>query len=946
MMKSILIAAAGMALTVGAVELAGGWMLAMDPANAGKTNGWAAAVRPDAKPAPVPGVIQQVYPHSCGVAWYWRRVVRPAARADERVILRFGAVDYFCDVYLDGKKIGSNEGAENTFAFDVTDALKAESLLAVRVINPGEEEIEGFTCKTVPHRNKFEKMEFKPGWCYNTGGITLPVTLEAVPAVRVTDAFVKADWKTGRVTVEITARNDSGAPCEKEFPCVVLLDDAPRPVCTASARRTLPPGETTFELSFDVPGFKLWSVDTPNVYTLTVGGYSTRFGFRDFRVEKGWFTLNGKRIFLKSAHTGNHLPGGLAVLDAATPELEFRDFQNMKAMGYNCVRFIATQATPRQLDYCDRLGLMVYQETYASWCLADSPHARRRFLDSMRCEMKRDRNHPSLTIWGAINEMRQGDSIAAARDMLPEMRKLDPTRLWIYSSGRWDLWPKRPKGEKGTWNYQFDGQPGPDWSIGSVSNPGSVKWDCVWGEDGKLANNEAGLPGKHGLTPACGDLHYYPGYPHNADVVRKLRTWSADAKPAFISEYGIGSLLDVIDHCHEFERRGIPSTAPDYERMAEIRDKFLADWKKLGLWRFFADPVDFLRASERMNARTRREGFDLIRSNPRFVGFNLTGALDHAICGEGPMSLFRRIKDGNFDVFRDGWSDLRWCLFLSKYNYFVGDAVSFEAVLADFDALRDGDYTATFAIVDADGGVKWRSGAVSFRVPQKDKDGLRAVAYPVAQVATDARLAPGAYRLRAYLDHGGYAAAFEKGFYVTARPSAADGDGTPSLPTGGPRSCAADTAFIDLGKVDEKQGADAMARVAAGATALVHLEKWGNIPPKFLPLKNLAIIPRSHWLYHDDTIMVPDTLTEGLKTGFLDWDFYEGCFPLFGFTTDTEPVSFASVNFNVGGPLVYNRSFNLATFRHGKGRLIVSTFPLDESSPAGAIILANVCRSW
>ncbi len=148
--------------------------------------------------------------------------------------------------------------------------------------------------------------------------------------------------------------------------------------------------------------------------------------------------------------------------------------------------------------------------------------------------------------------------------------------------------------------------------------------------------------------------------------------------------------------------------------------------------------------------------------------------------------------------------------------------------------------------------------------------------------------------------------------------------------------------FIDLGKVDEKQGADAMARVAAGATALVHLEKWWNKPPpKFLPLKNLKVVARSHWLYHDDTIMVPDALTEGLKTGFFDWDFYEGCFPLSGFTTETESISFASVNFNVGGPLVYNRSFNLATFRHGKGLLIVSTLPLNESSPAGAIILAN-----
>ena len=132
-----------------------------------------------------------------------------------------------------------------------------------------------------------------------------------------------------------------------------------------------------------------------------------------------------------------------------------------------------------------------------------------------------------------------------------------------------------------------------------------------------------------------------------------------------------------------------------------------------------------------------------------------------------------------------------------------------------------------------------------------------------------------------------------------------------------------------------------MARIEAGATGLVHLEKWGSKPPAFLPLANLVVTPRNHWLYHDDTIMVPDPLTQGLKTGFLDWDFYTDCFPFYGFTTDTEPVSFASVNFNVGGPPVYNRSFNLATFKHGKGLLIVSTLPIERTSPAGAILLAN-----
>jgi len=906
-----------------AVELDGGWTLALDPGNVGKTNSWAAAARPDAKPAPVPGVIQQVYPRYCGVAWYYRTLPATKAGDGKRLILKFGAVDYFCDVYIGGRKIGSNEGAENAFSFDVTGSLEADSLLAVRVVNPGEDEIEGFTCKTIPHRNKYEKMEFNPGWCYNTGGITLPVALEAVPDVRVADVFVKADWQTGRIAMEVTFVNDSGKEQKKDVPIEVRHDDSPRPVCSAMRHHVIPTGKTTFEETLDVPGFKLWSVDVPNVYSVTVDGHATRFGFRDFRLVDGWFTLNGKRMFLKSAHTGNHMPGGLSVFDPKTPELEFRDFQNMKAMGFNCVRFIATQATPRQLDYCDKIGLMVYQETYASWSLADSSEAKRRYLDSIRCELFRDRNHPSIVIWGAINEMRQGDAVAAARDMLPEMRRIDPTRLWIYSSGRWDLWPRKPKGGKTNWPYQFDGKPGPDWSVGSASNPGSASWDCVWGEDGDVANNDAPYDGPNALRPAYGDLHFYPGYPHDADQVRKIRKWSAHAKPAFLSEYGVGSLLDVIDHCHEFERRGIRHDAPDYALMSDIRDRYIADWKELGLSRFFADPVDFLRESERMNARSRREGFDLVRSNPRFAGFNLTGALDHAICGEGPMSLFRRIKDENFDVFRDGWSDLRWCLFLSRGNYFEGDAVEFEAVLADFDALRDGEYTAAFAIADADGTKEWQSEKITLKVPQTDADGRRLVAYQVAKLRAEGKFRPGRHFLRAYLDHGGYAAAFEKHFYVTARPAVAQ------------------NSLIEIGKADEKRGQDVMKRVAEGATALVHLEEWGTKPPTFLPMKNLKSVKREHWLYHDDTLILPHALSKGTKTGFMDWDFFDGCFPCYGFTTDTKPESVASVNFNVGGPAVYSRSFNLAVFRYGKGKLIISTFPLSASSPAGATILSN-----
>ena len=886
------LAAAGASLPLFCGELSDGWRLAADPQDVGRTNGWASVIRAEAKPAPVPGVVQQVFPCRDGVAWYSRELKRPAAGPGERVVLSFGAADYYSEVYLDGVLLGTHEGAEDPFAFDVTDVLKAESLLAVRVLTPGEKPIDGFGRKTTPRRNKWPKMEFKPGWCYNTGGLTRPVSLDIVPAVRVVDAFVRADWKTGRVVVETTVTN--ALPASAEVACTfrAKTDDAPYAPRLAAASKSCAPGLTTFETAFTVPGFKLWSVDTPNVYTLDVacaasgsadGVFSTRFGFRDFRLEKGWFTLNGKRVYLKSAHTGNHMPGGLAVVDPQTPELEFADFQNMKAMGFNCVRFIATQATPRQLDYCDRLGLMVYQETYASWDLDDSPDAKRRYLESIRAELKRDRNHPSLTIWGALNETKQTEAFRAARDMLPEMRKLDPTRLWILDSGRWDK----------------------DWTVGSTSNPGSAVWEHDWMSEE-------------------GDLHFYPGYPHAPDAVAKIRTWSAGKKPSFFSEYGVGSLLDVIDHCLEFERRGIPADQPDYALMRSIRDRFLADWKAWGLDRVFANPVDFLRASDRMNARSRREGFDLVRSNPRFCGFNLTGALDHAICGEGPMSLFRRIKDANFDVFRDGWSDLRWCLFLGKGNVFAGAPLDVEAVLADFDALPDGAYEATFAVTDAAGRRFWEAKR-TFAVPQLDADGLRAVVHPVLKERVAVDLPEGEYMLRAYLNHGGYAAAHEKAFYVTARPAE------------GPKA-----DYIDVPWVSEEKGRAIMDQVAAGATALVHLEKWGSKPPKFLPLADFSVRRRAHWLYHDDTLVVPTELTAGTRTGFYDWDWWTDCFPMWGFRTSTPAESISLVNFNVGGPGEYAAGLALATFRHGKGRLVVSTLPLDVPSPAAACIRANL----
>ena len=369
--------------------------------------------------------------------------------------------------------VGGHEGGETPFELDVTGALRPgeENLLAVRVLNPCARPIDGYCLGQVPHRNKSDHKDYRPGAGYNTGGILLPVCLRIVPDVRVADVHVRPDAATGRIPLTVTVRNDTSSAATGSLAARVgpaaegaLLD-------AAEARASFPPGDSRHELTLRVPRPRLWDIDDPFLYRvgveLAAGAFRhdrlVRCGFRDFRVTDGFFHLNGRRIFLRSTHTGNHFPIGQVVPPNA--DLMRRDFILAKATGYNMVRFIAGMPWPEQLDFCDEIGLMVYEENLASWALGDSPQMPERFDRSFREMVLRDRNHPSVTIWGMLNETPDGPVFRRAVEDLQLVRDLDPTRLVLLGSGRWD---DRP-------------------DIGSVSNPGSRQWQCVWGDESPAA---------------------------------------------------------------------------------------------------------------------------------------------------------------------------------------------------------------------------------------------------------------------------------------------------------------------------------------------------------------------------------------------------------------------------------------------------------------------------
>ena len=164
---------------------------------------------------------------------------------------------------------------------------------------------------------------------------------------------------------------------------------------------------------------------------------STRCGFRDFRFDQGAFRLNGKRIFLSSSHSGNEAPVGLRV--PLNPDLLRRDLLNCKVMGLNMIRFFCAVPRRYQLDLCDEIGFLVYEESLAGWCLEESPQLAERFDTSIRGMIRRDRNHASVVMWGLLNENMGDAAFYHATACLPFVRTLDDTRVVMLNSGRFDV---------------------------------------------------------------------------------------------------------------------------------------------------------------------------------------------------------------------------------------------------------------------------------------------------------------------------------------------------------------------------------------------------------------------------------------------------------------------------------------------------------------------------
>ena len=664
-------------LLLAALSLHGEWRIAADPENRGTAERWfERGPVPGAQPCRVPGILEQNFPGYDGVVWYWKEFAAAPAAARQRALLVFHAADYRAEVWLNGARLGLHEGGETPFEFDVTGHLRASgNRLVVRLLNPGKQRVDGIVLDETPHGIKDAAMQVGNFW--NPGGLWQDVELVMVPEVRVQDLFVQARLHDGAVTARAAIANASGKSARGRLRLTVTEDRTGRLVAETFQPVTIPVAGASVELKTAVADVHAWSPSDPYLYRAAVelelpslrDRREVRTGFREFLFRDGYFRLNGRRIFVRGTHSVGHFPIGMHV--PHDPELLRRELIYVKAMGFNMVRWLGRTMFPSQLALCDELGLMVYEESYASWRWNPSPQMAERFDSAVREMILRDRNHPSLVAWGLLNETADGPILRHATAMLPLVHSLDPTRMVLLNSGRWD---------KQT-------------AIGSLANPSRAEW----------------------VPDLGGDLHNYPPRPWSADTLHAFRTMDAGGRNVFLSEYGNGSQIDPIEITRAMEQLGVRPDAEDYVLYKGMREELLRDWQRWGLDRVFASPSSMIAEGQRMQSEQRRIALNAIRSNPKMAGYSLTGLSDQAVEGEGLMTIFRELKPGIVDAMTDGFAPVRWCLFAEPVHLYRGETLKVEAVLANEDVLKPGVYPVRLRVAGA-GGVLFEKTA-ELRIP-------------------------------------------------------------------------------------------------------------------------------------------------------------------------------------------------------------------------------------
>ena len=325
--------------------------------------------------------------------WYRHFIQRPVAWTEEQTILHFGAVHYHCQVWINGQWVGEHTGGYVPFSFDITDVLlDGQGELIVYVEAPLDK-------LAIPHG----KQRSRPADGYDdcaftaSSGIWQSVWLEGRPATFIQQVDLEPGSQLDSIAAQIYLQGKHLA----DATLAVAIDGMPEQIVPIQ-------GATALSLIWPVKHPQTWTPRHPHLYYVRLRlespdgiDYVTSYtGLRRIEVRGNRLVLNGEQLYLRGALDQGYWPE--SGYTAPTDDALRLDVELALKAGFNLIRKHIKLEDPRWLFWADRLGLLVWAEPP---CVGRySSVAIRRFEEQLPLMVARDRNHPSIILWGIYNE--------------------------------------------------------------------------------------------------------------------------------------------------------------------------------------------------------------------------------------------------------------------------------------------------------------------------------------------------------------------------------------------------------------------------------------------------------------------------------------------------------------------------------------------------------------
>ena len=555
--------------------------------------------------------------------------------------------------------------------------------------------------------------------------------------------------------------------------------------------------------------------------------------------------------------------------------------------------------------------------------------------------IRRDRNHPSIVMWGMLNEVVDGRLFRHAVQALQLVRDIDETRVVMLNSGRFDR----------------------DYRVGSFSNPGSREWGGV-----------------------LRDVHTYPAFPHTAAITQAMREpdltkllGAAQGEgPVLLSEFGVCGAQDYPGFMRHAESLGM-SSAPDVKLFQEKLERFLEDWPKWRLEDCWARPEDYFRESQKNQATLACGDFNTWLSNPALIGdFTSTQVPDAWFHGCGIVDSFRELKPGMADAFNDMGAKARWSLFVEPVNLYCGSTVHLEAVLVNRDAgLTPGKFPVRLQVVGPKA-IPVFDKTVEVQIPGESGGVEPPFVFPVFAEDVTINGPTGKYRFLATFQKGVAAAGGDVEFYATSK-----GD-MPSVPheivlwgqDEGLRNWLSKEGFrvrafdatntggreviLASGQPPAPGGAQVFAeladRIVRGSSVVFltysTMAESASLGGKTIPLRwapfpsaiKPSIVPIANWYFRADHWAKDHPIFDGLPCGgIMNYRFYREILSDRVFAGLHPPLE------AVGGALdtsqAYQSDLLISVHTLGQGRVVLNSLKIRENlgpQPAAERLLRNL----